>query len=144
MPYSFEQHKISGAIEADDQFWRGLEDGTFQLPRCSGCQSWTWPAHFRCGRCGSWEFDWVALEPRGVVFTYTRTRYAFDRVMERKDQVPYVTIVAEIPEADNVRVMGVLQGDEAGLAIGARVKGVIAPPSPTTKNYPSIRWQLDL
>jgi uncharacterized OB-fold protein len=144
MAYSFQQHKITGAIEADDEYWRGLEDGVFQLPRCSGCKGWTWPAHFRCGQCGSWDFEWVALEPKGRIFTYTRSRYAFDRVLERKDDVPYVTIVAEIPEAGDVRVMGVLKGDEAGLKIGAPVKGVIEPPSPKTKNYPSIRWVIDL
>lgn len=144
MAYSFQQHKITGAIEADDEYWRGLEDGTFQLSRCASCKTWTWPAHFRCGHCGSWEFEWVPLEPKGAVFTYTRSRYAFDRVLERKDDVPYVTIVAEIPAADNVRVMGVLTGSEDGLRIGAPVTGVILPPSPKTKNYPSICWQLDL
>lgn len=144
MAYSFEQHKITGAIEADDEYWRGLEDGKFQLPRCSECKNWTWPAHFRCGQCGSWEFEWVQLEPKGKIFTYTRSRYAFDRVIERKDDVPYVTIVAEIPEANNVRVMGVMKGDETGLKIGASVKGTIDPPDPKTKNYPSIRWELDL
>lgn len=142
MGYSFEQHKITGAIEADDEFWRGLEDGKFQLPRCSSCKTWTWPAHFRCGQCGSWEFEWVELEPKGSVFTYTRTRYAFDRVLERKDDVPYVTVVAEIPEAGNVRVMGVLTGEETDLKIGARVKGRILAPSPKTKNYPSLVWEL--
>lgn len=144
MAYSFEQHKITGAIEADDEYWRGLEDGTFQLCHCSSCKTWTWPAHFRCGHCGSWDFEWVALEPKGKIFTYTRSRYAFDRVLERKDDVPYVTIVAEIPEANNVRVMGVMKGSEEGLAIGAPVRGVIEPPCPKTKNYPSIRWELDI
>jgi len=144
MTYSFEQHKITGAIEADDEYWRGLESGVFQLQRCASCQTWTWPAHFRCGHCGSWEFEWVPLPANGLVFTYTRTRYAFDRVLERKEDVPYVTVVTEIPAANNVRVMGLLKGSEQGLTIGAPVKGVIEPPSPKTKNYPSIRWELDL
>ena len=142
MSYSFMQHKIIGAIEADDEYWRNLEDGKFTLPRCSGCKNWTWPAHFRCGQCGSWEFEWVELEPKGSIFTYTRSRYAFDRVLERKDDVPYVTIVAEIPEANNVRVMGVMKGDEAGLKIGAEVRGTIDPPSAKSKFYPAIRWEL--
>lgn len=142
MSYSFMQHKIVGAIEADDQYWRNLEDGKFTLPRCCGCQNWTWPAHFRCGQCGSWDFEWVELEPRGKVFTYTRTRYAFDRVLERKDDVPYVTIIAELPEANNVRVMGMMKGDEAGLRIGAEVRGTIDPPSEKSKFYPAIRWEL--
>lgn len=144
MAYSFEQHKIIGAIEADDEFWRSLEDGTFRLPRCSGCNSWSWPAHHRCGKCGSWDFDWIELEPRGSVFTYTRTQYRFDRVLERAKDVPYVTVVVELPEADGARVMGVLQGDEEGLAIGAPVRGVICPPSAKTKHYPSIEWKLDI
>ncbi len=143
MAYSFEQHKITGAIEADDEYWRGLEDGKFQLPRCSSCQAWTWPAHFRCGKCGSWDFVWETLEPRGTVFSYTRTHYAFDRVLERKEDVPYVSAVVEIPGADGARVMGVIGGDEAELAIGATVRGVIEAPSPKSKNYPSIRWVLD-
>ncbi|WP_395335695.1 OB-fold domain-containing protein [Novosphingobium sp. BL-8H] len=142
MGYSFEQHKIIGAIEADDGFWRALEDGRLQLPRCTGCNHWTWPAHHRCGHCGSWDFAWTDVEPQGTVFTHTRTRYAFDRVLERKDEVPYVTLVVELPGADGARVMGVLTGDESGLAIGAQVRGHIRPPSAKTKHYPAIEWEL--
>ena len=142
MTYSFAQHKIAGAIEADDQYWRNLEDGKFTLPRCASCKHWTWPAHFRCGHCGSWDFEWVELEPKGAIFTWTRTRYAFDRVMERKEDLPYVTIIAEIPEAGNVRVMGVMKGSEDGLRIGAKVRGTIDPPSAKSKFYPAIRWEL--
>lgn len=144
MLYSFEQHKMSGAIGADDEYWRGLEEDVFKLQRCASCKTWMWPAHFRCGTCGSWDFEWVELNPVGKVFTYTKTTYAFDRVIERKDQVPYITIVAEIPEANNARVMGVLKGGAEGLAIGARVRGTIDPPDPVTKHYPALRWQLDL
>lgn len=142
MEYSFLKHKITGAIEADDEFWRSLEEGSFKLPQCASCKAWIWPAHFRCGRCGSWEFHWLAVAPRGTVFTWTRTHYAFDRVLERKSQVPYVTIVAEIPEAGNVRVMGVLKGDESHLRIGMPVRGSIDPPSAISKWYPSIRWEV--
>jgi uncharacterized protein len=142
MSYSFATHKITGAIEADDTFWRNLEDGQFTLPRCPSCHTWTWPAHFRCGHCGSWDFDWVAVQPEGRIFSYTRTRYAFDRVLERRDQVPYVTAVVELPEAGNVRVIGVLKGDETGLKIGAKVRGTIDPPSETSKFYPAVRWEL--
>lgn len=143
MSYSFEQHKIVGAIEADDDYWRGLEDGVLRLPRCASCRGWTWPAHFRCGQCGSWDFDWVAVEPRGRIFTYTRTHYAFDRVLERREDVPYVTVVAELPDAGNLRLIGVLKGDEAGLAIGAPVRGTIDPPSAKSKFYPALRWELE-
>ena len=142
MAYSFERNKIVGAIEADDEYWRALEDGAFKLPRCASCRRWTWPAHFRCGECGSWEFEWQALEPGGTIYSWTRTHYAFDRVLERKEDLPYITVVAELPEADGARVMGVLTGDDAGIHTGMAVRGTIEPPSPKSKGYPSIRWEI--
>jgi uncharacterized OB-fold protein len=63
-------------------------------------------------------------------------------VLERKQQVPYVTVVAEIPQAGHVRVMGVLKGDDRDLRIGMPVKGTIDPPAATSKWYPSIRWEV--
>ncbi len=142
MEYSFQRNRIVGGIGADDEYWRGLEQGVFKLPRCTGCDAWTWPAHFRCGKCGAWELNWVALEPVGIVYSWTRSWYAFDRVRERAADIPYVTIVAEIPHADGARVMGVLAGDETRLRVGAAVRGTIAPPEEKTKNYASIRWRL--
>lgn len=144
MEFSFEQHRIVGGIGADDGFWRALEQGHFKLPRCAGCAAWLWPAHFRCGKCGAWDLKWDALEPVGRVFSWTRSHYAFDRVKERAEDVPYVTLLAEIPAADGARVLGMLAGSEEGLRIGAPVRGLITPPSIKSKHYPSIRWSLDV
>lgn len=141
MDYSFEKHRINGGINADAEYWRGLEDGVFKLPRCAGCGNWTWPAHYRCGKCGSWDMEWVAVEPQGTIFTWTRSWYAFDRVKERAEDVPYVTLVTEVG-GTTARVMGMLEGDEAGLRIGAEVRGIIKPPSAKSKNYASIVWTL--
>jgi uncharacterized OB-fold protein len=142
MEYSFQKNRINGGINADEEFWKGLEEGEFRLPRCAQCDAWTWPAHFRCGDCGSWDFKWVVLEPQGRVFSWTRSWYAFDRVRERSEDVPYVTVLAEIPAANGARVMGILKGSEEGLRVGAAVSGVIEAPSAKTKGYPSITWHL--
>jgi uncharacterized OB-fold protein len=142
MEYSFEKHRIIGGIGADAEYWRGLEEGQFRLPRCAGCGKWTWPAHFRCGECGAWEFKWTALEPVGAVFSWTRSFYAFDRVRERAADIPYVTILTQIAAADGARVLGVMKGEETGLVVGAPVRGTIDPPCEKSKWYPSIRWEL--
>jgi uncharacterized OB-fold protein len=143
MEYEFEKHRIVGGIGAEDEYWRGLERGEFRIPRCGKCGHWTWPAHFRCGECGSWDFNWVTLEAKGTVFSWTRSWYVFDRTRERAADIPYVTILAEIPAAGDARIMGVLKGPDTGLHIGARVHGEIDAPSPKSKGYPSIRWVLD-
>jgi hypothetical protein len=134
--------RITGGIGADDPYWEALEAGEFRLPRCAGCGRWTWPAHWRCGECGSWEFRWSAVEPTGTVYSWTRTWYAFDRTKERAGDVPYVVVLVEVDGTDGARVLGVLAGDEAPLKIGARVTGAILPPSEKAQGYPSIAWSI--
>jgi uncharacterized OB-fold protein len=140
--YAFLEHRLPGPIGADDEYWKGLARGEFVLSRCASCKTWIWPANYRCAACGSWELEWVPVEPVGRVFSWTRTWFPFDRVLERRDQLPYVVVLAEIPEADGARVMGVLHGPDERLAVGAPVRGIIKPPSREAKGYPSIVWQL--
>jgi uncharacterized OB-fold protein len=142
MEYSFERNRIVGGIGADDGYWRGLEEGEFRLPRCASCKRWFWPATFRCGQCGSWEFEWVAVEPRGTVYAWTRARLPFERCIERAEDLPFVTVLAEVPHAGNARVMGVLKGGERDLRIGAPVRGEILPPTAKAKGYASIVWAI--
>lgn len=135
-------HRIMGGIGADEEYWDYLEKGEFRLSQCAACKKWIWPAHWRCP-CGSWDIEWVKVEPKGTVYTWTETFYKFDRVPERHDDVPYHTVLAEIPHAGKARVMGMLQGDPTGIRIGAPVHGVIQPPSPKSKGYATICWVLD-
>ena len=78
----------------------------------------------------------------GSVYSWTRSWYAFDRTRERAEDVPYVVVLAELHEAGKARVIGVLDGPDAGLRIGAGVRGHIDPPSPKSKGYPALRWSL--
>jgi hypothetical protein len=101
-----------------------------------------WPAHYRCGHCGSWEQSWQAVDPVGSVFSWTRCWYAFDRTAERAADLPYVVVVAEIPAAGGARVVGTLAGPGEGVRIGAPVRGHIDPPSARSKGYAAVRWSL--
>ena len=137
------ESRINGGINADDEYWEALGRGEFALPVCAGCAKVVWPANVRCGDCGSWDFAWPARAATGSVYSWTRTWYSFDRTRERADDIPYVTVVVEVDGADGARVIGMLQGDEAKLAMGARVHGEILPPSEKSKGYPSIVWAID-
>jgi uncharacterized OB-fold protein len=138
----WQDRRITGGIGADDPFWEALKAGEFRLPRCRGCGRWTWPAHWRCGECGSWEFRWTAVEPVGTVYSWTRTWYPFDRTRGRAGNIPYVVVLVEVDATDGARVLGVLTGDEAPLKIGARVTGAVLPPSERSLGYPSIVWSV--
>jgi uncharacterized OB-fold protein len=140
--YSFRTQRVTGGIGADDRYWEALEEGVFELPRCADCKRWMWPAHYRCGQCGSWQLLWEPVDPVGTVYAWTRCWYTFDRTTERAPDVPYVVVLAEIPAAGDARVTGVLRGAEDRLRIGAPVRGHIAAPSAKTKGYATIRWEL--
>jgi hypothetical protein len=73
------------------------------------------------------------------VFSWTTTWYPFDRVPERHDQIPYTVVVASIAAASGAKVLGMLDGSDHALAVGAPVRGRIDPPAFRSKGYPSIR-----
>jgi hypothetical protein len=83
------------------------------------------------------------MEPRGVVYSWTRCWGAFDRTGERAADVPYVVLLVEVEGAGRTRVMGILDGDDTRLRVGARTTGVVRPPSPKSLGYPSVVWVLE-
>lgn len=133
---------IRGGIGADGPFWQALAAGEFRIARCGGCAGWLWPAHFRCGYCGSWDIDWPQVEPVGTLFTWTRNHAVGELLAERRGDLPYVTLLVELPQAGGARVAGVLHGDDSGLAIGMAVRGVIRPAEPRAKGYPTMAWEI--
>lgn len=135
--------RIRGGIGADEAFWLAIERGEFRIPRCHACCTWMWPAHFRCGACGSWELDWEEVNPVGTIYTWTRNHAVSESLVERRHQLPYVTLLVELPQAGGARVAGVLEGDESGLKIGAKVMGRMLPPTPEAKGYASVVWSID-
>jgi uncharacterized OB-fold protein len=137
-----ERQIIRGGIAADEAYWDFLDQGEFRLPRCADCKRWMWPANFRCGECGSWEQEWVEREKAGTVYSWTRTWYPFEHVEARAEDLPYSVALVEVPDSGGARVIGVVQGDETGLHVGARVAGTILPPSEKTLGYSSIVWEV--
>ncbi|QQN74393.1 zinc ribbon domain-containing protein [Croceicoccus sp. YJ47] len=137
-----DQPRIAGGIGADDPFWDALEEGRFVAPKCSSCHQWMWPAHYRCGKCGSWDLDWEEIEMTGTLFTWTRNHAVSEVVKERREDTPFVTLLVELPQAGSIRIPGVLEGDEDGLAIGARLTGRIRPGDEKSKGYATVVWHL--
>jgi uncharacterized OB-fold protein len=126
--------------EIDEPFWLALGDGQVKLPRCSSCSQWVWPARPFCPHCLTATLRWVQIMPEGLVYTWTRTWYPF--VPWRADDLPYVAIVFDVVAAGNAKMIGVLEGSQDGLEIGAGVRGRIVPPSDRSLGLPSVVWEL--
>lgn len=125
---------------ADAPYWQALAAGRLELPQCAGCGHWHWPAVFRCGDCGSWDQAWHELAMQGRIFSHARSWHAFAGA--EGIAVPYVSLVVELPQAGNRRVLGLLRGDESALAIGAAVRGVAASTRVGDLQIPAMHWYL--
>ena len=134
--------RIRGGIGADGPYWDALEDGEFRIARCRSCATWLMPAHFRCGTCGSWEIGWDEVAAEGRIYTWTRNHAVSDVLAERRADLPYVTLLVELPAAGNARVPGVLNGSATRLRIGAAVRGIIRPPEARARGYATMTWEI--
>jgi uncharacterized OB-fold protein len=140
--YSFRKRRMVGFVDAGDEFWEGLEDGVVRVSRCAQCHRWIWEPNYRCGDCGSWDIDWVEVEPVGVVYSWTRTNQVFPSVGERADEIPYVNLFVQVEGSRGPRLPGLLEGPQDGLRVGATVTGRINPPSERSKGYAFLTWSL--
>jgi uncharacterized OB-fold protein len=125
---------------ADQAYWDALAEGRLELPRCRSCGRWRWPAVWRCGDCGAWEPAWIEVAPRGEIYSWTRTWHPFGGTEALN--LPFVSLVVSLPAAGGVRLTGLLDGDETGLAIGAAVAGAPSEVAVAGRTVPALRWRL--
>jgi uncharacterized protein len=142
MDYSFRKRRLVGFVDAGDEFWEGLEEGVLRISRCAQCRHWIWEPNYRCGACGSWDIDWVEIDPVGTIYAWTRTNQVFAPVAERADEVPYVNLHVQVQGSTGPKLPGLLEGPEEGLRVGAAVTGRINPPSERSKGYAYLTWAL--
>lgn len=125
----------------DYPYFEGLGKGEVRIPRCDKCQTWTWPAEWRCPECGSWDFHWETASTEGAtVYAWTRTHYAFSKNFA--DLLPFVNALVELPKAGKVRLVGLLLGSDKGVKVGAAVKTDIQPAQERFHNLPALAWRL--
>ena len=130
---------VTGSLGAEGRYWEALAEGHLELPICAGCGRWHWPAVWRCGACGSWEHEWREVPLTGTIFTWTRTWHSFGSTEGLKK--PFVTLLVSLAGAP-VRLLGVLEGSEDGVKIGAAVTGRIDRTRFGDQFVPAIRWRL--
>lgn len=123
--------------EPDARFRAALADGKLALQRCSQCQIWLWPAALQCSACGSWDQEWLPVAIGGSVFTWTRTHQDFPGTEGLVK--PFVTVVVNVDNTP-LQLMGLLEGPQEGIAIGARLLGRIVVHPDINKGNPAFRW----
>lgn len=76
---------------------------------------------------------------RGKIYTWTRTWHGFGG-LEALDK-PFVSVVVALDGGGGARLMGILDGDTEGVAIGQAVVGGVAETPFGGEAVPAIRWK---
>jgi len=129
----------TGQLGAEGPYWRGLAEGRLVLPRCKSCGAWHWPAVWRCGNCGSWDHEWVEQALTGTIFSWNRTHHRFGGTEGLP--LPFTTLLVEL-EGSAIRLLGLFEGPQQDVRIGAAVTGRIDRTPYQETTIPSIRWSL--
>lgn len=124
----------------DTPFWNGLDEGELRVQRCRDCSTWVWGPQWICHCCHSFELDWQSIPAVGRVYSWTRTWQPFEPDFAALN-APFLTVLVELPEAGNVRILGCL-ADATEVSIGAGVVGAIQQPSKLTDGRSVLRWRL--
>ncbi len=74
--------------------------------RCRDCAAGTFPPTVHCPHCGSWDTDWVEVEGRGRLHTWTTVFQQLHPSFE----VPYTVVVVDVDDVAHVRMVGTLAG----------------------------------
>jgi uncharacterized protein len=124
----------------DFRFWEGLAAGRLLIQHCPGCGAWVWPAQVACPECHRFDPVWEPVEPRGIVFSWTRTWQKF--TPEFASLTPYITVVVQLDGGGGTRLLGLLLGDDTvDPVLGEALEGVIQPGSELTGGTAVLRWR---
>jgi uncharacterized OB-fold protein len=101
----------------------------FRLQRCSACNLLRYPPTTACPWCMSPKSDWVPVEAKGAVHSYTEVHHAIQPAF--KAHTPYLVLLVDLdtqkgkPSKDEaLRVMGNLTTPDGKLAPPDMVKKV--------------------
>ncbi|MCU1504642.1 MAG: nucleic-acid-binding protein [Ilumatobacteraceae bacterium] len=123
----------------DKPFWDGLRREVLLLQRCSACRGWQWGPEFVCHRCHSFELEYEETAAEGIIYSHQRVWHPVHPALV--EQGPYIVVLVELPQADNVRLIGNLLGEaEQPLAIGAAVAGVFEHHNDDDPPHTLLQW----
>jgi uncharacterized OB-fold protein len=125
----------------DAPYWNGLQEETLLLQRCDACQRFQWGPEWICHRCHSFQLTYTPVATKGRVYSYERVWHPVHPAL--KDQGPYIVVLVELTQADNVRIVGNLLGDpQQAVPIGAAVQAVFEHHREADPAFTLLQWRL--
>jgi uncharacterized protein len=122
-------------------FWDGLRSETIMVQRNARTGVYQFPPQWICHDTQTFDVEWVATEPKGVIYSWTRVWHPVHPAL--KDRCPYIVVVVELPQAGRVRMLGNLLGDpRQTVEIGAPVRAVFEHHNDADPPHTLLHWRL--
>jgi uncharacterized OB-fold protein len=121
-------------------YWEGLRSETLKVQRNPKTGVYQWPAQWITHDTQSFDIEWVAVEPKGVIYSWTRVWHPVHPAL--KEAGPYIVVVVELPHAGKVRMLGNLLGDpRQSVEIGAAVEAVFEHHNDADPPFTLVQWR---
>ena len=103
-------------------FWDFCKKHELRFQRCSKCNTFRHYPRPLCGECGSFDYDWVQVAPKGTVHSWVTAHRAFHPGFA--EELPLAIVIVDVDEAPGIRIMANYNdGTKADeVAVGAPVK----------------------
>ncbi len=93
----------------DVAFWEATRRHELVVQQCARCAAFQIPPEWLCHRCQSFDLVWRQVSGRGRIFSWERVWHPVLPTL--RESTPYVVVLVELPDAENVRLVGNLLGD---------------------------------
>jgi uncharacterized protein len=93
----------------DKEYWEAARRHELVAQRCNVCGGFQWGPEAICHKCHSTDLGWGKLSGRGRLYSWIRTWNPVHPAL--REACPYLVAVVQIPDADNIRMVGNLIGD---------------------------------
>lgn len=116
-------------------FWAAAREHRLVMPECGNCGYLQWPPEPLCPECQHTGRSWREFPAAGTLWSYAVYHRALDPAFA--DAIPYAVGLVELDAGR--KMYGLMVGGQAGLAIGARVRGVFTP---ATNEVTFLQWEV--
>jgi uncharacterized OB-fold protein len=107
----------------DAPYWHGTQAHELRVQQCASCSTFRWSPEWLCYACHSFETNWVNVDASGVLFSFQRIWHPASPALAGAG--PYITVLVELPQAGNIRMLGNYAGDPTDeLHIGMAMRAV--------------------
>ena len=122
----------------DREFWEAAKRHELVVQRCGACGAFQFGPEWICHRCRSTDMGWHRVSGRGRIYSWVRIWNPVHPAL--KTGCPYIALVIELPDADQVRMVGNLVGDPMQEpAFDAAVEAVFEDHD---EGYTLVQWKL--